>query len=86
MPRNFYRRIEAVFPIEDPDNRSRIKALLEIYLKDTHHVRILRTNGSYHKVSRKKGSYLMSAQNFFYNQAESKRNAQASEDSDGPVL
>jgi polyphosphate kinase len=84
MPRNFYRRIEAVFPIEDPDNRSRIKALLEIYLKDTHHARILRANGSYSKVSRKKGSYLMSAQNFFYNQAESKRNAQTSEHSDGP--
>jgi polyphosphate kinase len=84
MPRNFYRRIEAVFPIEDPDNRSRIKALLEIYLKDTHHARILRANGSYSKVSRKKGSYLMSAQNFFYKQAESKRNAQTSEHSDGP--
>jgi polyphosphate kinase len=84
MPRNFHRRIEVVFPIEDPDNRSRIKALLEIYLKDTHHARVLRANGSYSKVSRKKGSYLMSAQNFFYNQAESKRNAQTSEHSDGP--
>ena len=86
MPRNFYRRIEAVFPIEDPDNRSRIKALLEIYLKDTHHARILRANGSYHKVSRKKGNYLMSAQDFFYKQAESKRNAQATEHSDEPVI
>ena len=79
MPRNFYRRIEAVFPIDDPDNRKRVKALLETYLKDTRHARILRANGSYHKISRKKGSYLMSAQDFFYNQADSKRKAQATE-------
>jgi polyphosphate kinase len=86
MPRNFYRRIEAVFPIEDPDNRNRIKALLEIYLKDTHHARILRANGSYHKISRKKGSYLISAQNFFYKQAESKRIEQAAGHSDESVI
>ena len=86
MPRNFYRRIEAVFPIEDPDNRKRVKALLETYLKDTRHARILRANGSYHKISRKKGSYLMSAQDFFYNQADSKRKAQATEHTEEPKI
>lgn len=86
MPRNFYRRIEAVFPIEDPDNRKRVKALLETYLKDTRHARILRANGSYHKISRKKGSYLMSAQDFFYNQADSKRKTQATEHTEEPKI
>jgi polyphosphate kinase len=86
MPRNFYRRIEAVFPIEDPDNRKRVKALLETYLKDTRHARILRANGSYHKISRKKGSFLMSAQDFFYDQANSKRKAQATEHSEEPEI
>ena len=78
MPRNFYRRIEAVFPIEDPENRRRAKAILETYLQDTLNASILRANGSYHKVSRKKGSHLMSAQDSFYNQAESNCYAQTS--------
>jgi polyphosphate kinase len=86
MPRNFHRRIEVVFPIEDPNNRSRVKALLEIYLKDTHHARVLRANGSYHKIYRKKRNYLVSAQDFLYQQAESKRTAQAAENSDEPVI
>jgi polyphosphate kinase len=86
MPRNFYRRIEAVFPIEDPENRKRVKALLETYLKDTRHARILRANGSYHKISRKKGGDLMSAQDFFYNQADSKRKAQATEHTEEPKI
>jgi polyphosphate kinase len=50
MPRNFYRRIEAVFPIEAPEHRQRLIHILKTYLKDTKHARILHSNGSYHKV------------------------------------
>jgi polyphosphate kinase len=86
MPRNFYRRIEAVFPIEDPDHRARILSILEAYLKDTRNARILRSNGSYHKASRKKNQDLISAQEFFHQQAEAKRTAQAIENADEPKL
>ncbi|MGZ0708759.1 polyphosphate kinase 1 [Coraliomargarita sp. W4R53] len=79
MPRNFYRRIEAIFPIQDPGHRTRVLNLLETYLKDTRNARILRSNGSYHKASRKKGADLFSAQEFFIKQAEAKRSAQALE-------
>ena len=41
MPRNFYRRIEADFPIEDTEHRARVLNLLETYLKDTKNARIL---------------------------------------------
>ncbi|MEC7608905.1 MAG: polyphosphate kinase 1 [Verrucomicrobiota bacterium] len=86
MPRNFYRRIEAVFPIEDLENRKRTKAILETYLQDSHNASILRANGSYHKVSRKKGTHLMSAQDLFYNQAKSNRHVQAVKRSKEPNI
>jgi polyphosphate kinase len=50
MPRNFFRRIEAVFPVEAPEHRQRLIHILKTYLKDTKHARILHSNGSYHKV------------------------------------
>ena len=79
MPRNFYRRVETVFPIQDPDNRKRVYEILKTYLQDTHHASILRANGSYHKVSRKKRNSLICAQDSFYCQAKSKCDAQAAE-------
>ena len=82
MPRNFYRRVETVFPIQDPDNRKRVYEILKTYLQDTHPASILRTNGSYHKVSRKKRNSLISAQDFFYCQAKSKCDKQAAEHSE----
>ncbi|TVP80078.1 MAG: polyphosphate kinase 1 [Puniceicoccaceae bacterium] len=79
MPRNFYRRIEAVFPIEEPEHRERVMAILETYLKDTQHARLLRANGAYNSVTPKKGTYSVSAQSFFVKQAEAKRDAQMKE-------
>jgi len=70
MPRNFYRRIEAVFPVEDPELRQRLLNILETHLCDTKNVRILRANGAYHKASRsKKGTASISAQEQFLKQA-----------------
>jgi polyphosphate kinase len=86
MPRNFYRRIEAVFPIEDQDHRARVIEILETYLKDTRNARILRSNGSYHKVSRKKGVERISAQETFIAQAEAQRAKQAAERTEEPTL
>ena len=86
MPRNFYRRIEAVFPIEDTDHRERVLEILKTYLKDTRNARILRSNGAYYKASRKKASYRFSAQEFFLNLADAKRSAQAKDHADDPEL
>jgi polyphosphate kinase len=79
MPRNFYRRIEAVFPIEDSEHRKRIVNILDTYLKDTKSARILRANGAYHKAPRKKGAFLFSAQDFFIKQADDRRKFLAKE-------
>lgn len=50
MPRNFYRRIEAVFPVQDTDLRRRILDVLKVYLKDNVQAKQLRANGSYAKL------------------------------------
>ena len=48
MPRNFFRRIEAAFPIEDGVLRERmIKEILGISLADARKARFLRSDGSY---------------------------------------
>ncbi|HEX3988221.1 MAG TPA: RNA degradosome polyphosphate kinase, partial [Verrucomicrobiae bacterium] len=52
MPRNFFRRIEAVFPIEDPRLRRRVKnELLGIPLADTVKSWELHTDGRYQRVN-----------------------------------
>ena len=47
MPRNFFRRIEAIFPIEDLKMKQRVKDTLEVYLRDNDSAKALRPNGSY---------------------------------------
>ena len=74
MPRNFYRRIEAVFPVEEPALRDRLIGILETYLKDTKHARVLRANGAYHRATRKrKGVPLFTAHSQFAGEAMRKR-------------
>lgn len=65
MPRNFYRRIECVFPLEDPEIRQRIVEILEIYLSDTKHARFLRSTGAYYKSSQSRKQSPASAQEHF---------------------
>ena len=55
MPRNFFRRIEAVFPIEDPRLRRRVKnELLGIPLADNVKSWQLQSDGQYKPVKRRK--------------------------------
>lgn len=53
MPRNLYERVELMFPVRDPLLRQRLRQeILEPYLTDTEKARILRADGTYHRVSR----------------------------------
>ena len=49
MPRNFFKRIECVFPIESAEERNRILKILEAYLKDNTQANTLLANGEYKK-------------------------------------
>jgi polyphosphate kinase len=56
MPRNFFRRIEVVFPIEDGNLRERIKTeLLDFALGDNIKARLLQPDGSYVLPRQKRG-------------------------------
>jgi len=51
MPRNFYRRVEVMFPVDAPDLRERIlNEIIPAYLRDNVKTRILRSDGSYERV------------------------------------
>ena len=77
MPRNFFRRIECVFPVEDPEHRQRISDILQTYLKDTKQARFLRASGAYHKAASqnrtKSRSQPVSAQETFLQAAADQR-------------
>ena len=66
MPRNFFRRIEVVFPIRDPGLRRHLTAeLLAMLLQDNEQARVLHANGGYRPVARGPGEPAFSAQNYF---------------------
>jgi polyphosphate kinase len=56
MPRNFYRRVEVMFPIEAPDLKQRIlKEIVPAYLRDNVKSRILRPDGSHYRLQPAEG-------------------------------
>ena len=66
MPRNFFRRIELVFPIEDGVLRDRVKReLLDLQLADNVKARILQPDGTCHLPARKPGTPLCHSQEDF---------------------
>ena len=56
MPRNFYRRVEVMFPIEAPELKQRIlKEIIPAYLRDNVKARLLRPDGSHVRVQPENG-------------------------------
>ncbi|MFN0204698.1 MAG: polyphosphate kinase 1 [Planctomycetota bacterium] len=63
MPRNFFGRIEVVFPVLDPAHRERIiDEILGIYLKDNARARILQSDASWTRVRPAEGAAEMRSQ------------------------
>jgi polyphosphate kinase len=66
MPRNFFRRVEAVFPIEDAELRRRVtQDILPIELRDNEDARELQPDGSYTPPGRAAGEESFRAQKYF---------------------
>ncbi|MEO6993741.1 MAG: polyphosphate kinase 1 [Lacunisphaera sp.] len=66
MTRNFFRRVEALFPVYASDLRDRIlKDILPAELKDNVDARELQPDGRYIPAVRKEGEVLFSAQKYF---------------------
>ncbi|MCP4190639.1 MAG: polyphosphate kinase 1 [Planctomycetaceae bacterium] len=56
MPRNFYRRVEVMFPVEAPAlKRQILTELLPAYLRDNARARRLEADGSYSRVKTRRG-------------------------------
>ena len=51
MPRNFERRIELMFPIEDREIKQRVLSILQTILSDTVKARLMMADGKYKRVS-----------------------------------
>jgi polyphosphate kinase len=70
MPRNFYRRIEVVFPVRDPQLRKRMLAdVLPAFLRDNTFAKELHANGAYVPVARHGDEKYFCAQDYFLQQA-----------------
>jgi len=69
MPRNFFRRIEAVFPIEEAGHRKQILDTLRTYLKDNLQAKQLRPSGTYTKAALPRKGTPFSAQALFMAQS-----------------
>ena len=52
MPRNFVRRVEVMFPVEDPAIRTRLLDELALQLKDNQRARLLQSDGTYVRAER----------------------------------
>ncbi len=68
MQRNFFRRIECLFPIDSPALKARALAILETQLNDTTATE-LASNGAYQPVKRSKGQKQLCSQSHFIEQA-----------------
>jgi polyphosphate kinase len=70
MPRNFFRRVETVFPIEDPVLKKRVmEHIIETLLADNAKASLLDAEGAYHRVPREKGGAVRNSQNEFIEEA-----------------
>ena len=68
MPRNLDKRVEILFPVEDPDLQKEIRHILDIQLSDTKKAHILMPDGTYEKVDQR-GKPPLNAQMYFCEQA-----------------
>jgi polyphosphate kinase len=70
MPRNFRRRVECMFPIEEPRLRSRlVDGILSVALMDNVKARLLEPDGTYTRIRPAPGEAAIRTQNEFQNMA-----------------
>ena len=62
MQRNLRRRVEAVFPIDDPRLARTVRDVLDLYFRDDVKARELQADGSYQRPRRKPGHHRVDAQ------------------------
>ncbi|WP_134686313.1 RNA degradosome polyphosphate kinase [Brevibacillus migulae] len=69
MTRNLDRRVELLFPIEQPDLAKRVTDIVDVYLQDNTKARILDSEGNYHLIHPQAEEPAFSSQLYFMQQA-----------------
>lgn len=69
MPRNLDKRVEIVFPVEDPVCKAEVIEILEIQLADNMKARLLKPDDSYERVDRRRSKIKLCAQDYFCEKA-----------------
>jgi polyphosphate kinase len=66
MPRNLIRRVEVIFPVEDPLLIRKVRdEILEIYLKDNLKARLMDSKGNYNRLKPEDGQEKIDTQKYF---------------------
>jgi polyphosphate kinase len=69
MPRNLDRRVELMFPVEDPAIRDKVLNILDVQLADTERAWLMQADGQYTRVDRR-GKMHLDCQKYFCEQAQ----------------
>ena len=69
MPRNLDKRVEIMFPVEDPMLKEKVVHILKVQLDDNVKAHVLQPDGTYDKID-KRGKVLVAAQEQFCREAE----------------
>lgn len=68
MPRNLDKRVEIMFPVEDPELKAQVIHILQVQLEDNVKAHVLQPDGTYVKID-KRGKALVTAQEQFCEEA-----------------
>ena len=68
MPRNLDKRVEIMFPVEDPELKRQVIHILQVQLEDNVKAHVLQPDGTYEKID-KRGKVLVCAQEQFCEEA-----------------
>ena len=80
MPRNLDKRVEILFPVEDPELKKEVIHILDIQLSDNVKAHIMGKDGVYRKVDRR-GKKPVAAQMYFCKEAEQRAKVKEKEKS-----
>ncbi len=68
MPRNLERRVEILFPVENPELKEKLWHILDMELKDTLKAHVMQNDGSYEKIDLR-GKHKLNSQDLFCEEA-----------------
>ncbi len=68
MPRNLDKRVEIMFPVEDPKLKEQVTHILKVQMEDNVKAHVLQPDGTYEKID-KRGKVLVTAQEQFCQEA-----------------